>query len=78
MSVVIAAYHYRWRHTVAVADVALPGRQPVVALEEGAIGMLLERTPLRFNRRKVFGNGQPDAAARFRGGRAGIGDRTDL
>src|SRR5438105_942318 len=59
----------------------MPGHQPAVALEDGTIGMLLERTPLVFERGKVFGNGQPDVAARYRGheaDQAGGGHTIDL
>ena len=76
ISVVIPTHNHCWPHTVAGANVAVPGRQPAVAQEDGAISILLKRTPLFFDRGKVFANGQSDAAARR--DQAGIGDRIDL
>ena len=42
------------------ADVPLPGGEPVEALEHGAVGDLLERTPIRLDHSDAFVHGKTD------------------
>ena len=62
----VAADHHGGPHAARRADVALPGRKPIVGLEYGAVGALLERAPFLLDRCEVLVHRKLDVGTRMR------------
>jgi hypothetical protein len=67
----VAPHHDGRPHTVAHADQALPGHQPIEALKNRAIGARLEGAPILLYRRQILMDGDANGA-KGRSRRAGL------
>ncbi len=66
LPVAVAAEHDGGDGAVARTDALLPGGEPIEGLEDGAVGMLLERFPLLLHFAQVAMDFEVDAGARAR------------